>query len=266
MVKDEELERICFNCNNFFPACMDEATEFGICLNDQEFEPFINELLENSNYTCCQDLVERKKFSGENEACPDFSEVEVEESIEIDDDSEFGRELISSIKSGQFNQEKLNELLIKEQIRNIDWKTVPVEKYAKQLKNPKPEERNAAISSLAALIAYGNKAAFQELFNFFRQLPPPKTIEEVHFKKDLLRHLELANPRTALTQFLLSELYNTPSNNTTRQWISAIFRFLEHSPFEEVREPLEKMLSDKQFSYRLKQKIKDILYRGKTII
>jgi hypothetical protein len=116
------------------------------------------------------------------------------------------------------------------------------------------------------LITLGNKAAFRELFTFFRHLSPPKTIEEVHFKKDLLRHLESAGSRTALTKFLLDELYNTPSNNTTRQWISAIFRFLEYSPLEEVREPLEKMLSDNRFSYRLKQKIKDILYRGKTII
>jgi hypothetical protein len=140
-MKYEKLERICFNCNNFFSASMDEVTEFGICLNDQEFEPFIHEMLENLNYSCCQDLVERKKFSGNDDACPDFSEVELEEIIEIDDDSEFGRELIASIKSGQFNQEKLDELLFNEQIRNIDWKTVPVEKYASQLKSPNPARK-----------------------------------------------------------------------------------------------------------------------------
>lgn len=229
-------------------------------MNDKEFEPFIEELLDNSNYACCQDLIDSKKFTGDREACPDFSEVEIGESVEIDENSEFGRELISSIKSGKFDSEKLKELLIKEQIRNIDFKTFPVDKYCRQLKSPKAEERDAAVSSLGALIACGNKSAFQELFKFLRQLPPPNTIEEVHFKKHILRHLEYSEFSTSLTKFLLDELYNTQSNNTTRQWISAILHFLEQCPVEEIREPLEKMLSNKRFSYRIKRKIKGILY------
>ncbi len=260
-MEKEELERVCFNCNHFFPASIQGPTEFGICLNDKEFEPFIDELLDNSNYACCQELIDRKKFTGESEACPDFSEAEIEESIEIDENTEFGRALISSIKSGEFDSEKLEELLIEEQIRNIDFKTLPVDQYSKQLKSPKQEEQDAAMSTLGALIAQGNKAAFKELFKFLQQLPLPKTIEEVHLKKDILRNLEYSEPRTSLTRFLLDELYNTPSNNTTRQWISAILRFLEHFSGEEIHEPLKKMLKDKRFSYRLKQKIKNILYQ-----
>jgi len=260
VAKKEELERICFNCNHFFPASMEEPTEFGICLNDKDFEPFIDELLGNSHYACCQNLIDSKKFTGNREACRDFSEVEIGESIEIDENSEFGRELIFAIKSGQFNSKTLKELLVKEQIRNIDLKSLPVDQYSKQLKSSKPEERDAAISSLGALIANGNEAAFEELFNFFQKLPPPKTIKEVHLKKHILRHLEYSEFRTSLTQFLLDELYNTPSNNTTRQWISAILQSLERSQCEEIGEPLKKMLSDNRFSYRLKQKIKKILY------
>lgn len=259
-MEKEELERVCFNCNHFFPAGRQGPTEFGICLNDKEFEPFIDELLDNSNYACCQELIDQKKFTGEREACSDFSEVEIGESIEIDENTEFGRALISSIKSGKFNIETLEELLIEEQIRNIDFKTLPVDQYCKKLKSPKREEQDAAISTLGALIAQGNKAAFQELFKFFQQLPPPKTIGEVHLKKDILRNLEYSKSRTKLTRFLIDELYNTPSNNITRQWISAIFRFLEHFSGEEIREPLKKMLKDKRFSYRLKQKIRNILY------
>jgi hypothetical protein len=33
----EELDRTCFNCNQFFPALMYGPTELGICLNDKEF-------------------------------------------------------------------------------------------------------------------------------------------------------------------------------------------------------------------------------------
>lgn len=251
----EELDRICQNCNNFFPSTIDEITDFGICLNDKEFEPFIDELLENYNYAYCQKLVDRKKFSGEKEACSDFSQVDI---CEV---SEFADELISSIKSGQLHKELLEDLLIKEQIRNIDFKTLPVEMHVKQLTSANSEERDTAISTLGALIAKGNKAAFQGLFKFFKQLPAPKTIEEVHFKKEILRHLELGDTKMSLTRFLIDELYNTPSNNTTRQWISSIFRFIERSPYEEIHEPLEKMLNDNRFSYRLKQKVKNILYR-----
>jgi len=46
----EVLVRKCSNCASFFPASMEDATEFGICLNDEEFEPFIEELLGNPNF------------------------------------------------------------------------------------------------------------------------------------------------------------------------------------------------------------------------
>lgn len=34
----DEKGRICFDCSHHFPATVDEPTEFGIRLNDQEFE------------------------------------------------------------------------------------------------------------------------------------------------------------------------------------------------------------------------------------
>ena len=80
-MKKEVIERICFNCNQFFPASMDEETEYGICLKDGDFEPFIDELLENSNYSSCQNLVNTKKFLGERKGCENYEEIE---SIEIE--------------------------------------------------------------------------------------------------------------------------------------------------------------------------------------
>lgn len=256
-MEKEELERICYNCERFFPAIREGPTEFGICLDDEEFDPFIEELLGNYNYACCQDLIDRRKFSGEREACCEFSEIK--EFIEIDENTEFGSELISSLKSGRFSIEVLKELILEEQLRNIDFTTFPVDRYSRQLKSPRSEKRDAAISILAGLIAHGNEAAFQEVFTFFQGLPSPVTIEEVHFKRDILTCLERSSLRKSLTPFLLDELYKTPSNNTTRQWISDILRFLKYFSLEEAREPLEKMLSDRRFSYRFKQKIKDIL-------
>jgi hypothetical protein len=252
----EELEKVCWNCNHFFPATMGEATEFGICLNDEEFEPFIEELLENSNYAPCQDLIDRKKFEGDREACEEFEEME---SIEIDDNTPLGRELSRLIEAGKLTPEMFEEALLEEQIRNIDWTTMPVDQYEAQLKDPALENRRKAISSLGAMISLVNKEAFVVLFKFLKGLPPPETIEDVHFKKEILRHLDRSETREVLLPYLIDELYRISSNNTTRQWISDIFRFLEYSPIELVREPLEQMMKDKRFSYRLKQKMKNIL-------
>ncbi len=252
----EKLEKICWNCTHFFPATMEEATEFGICLNHEEFEPFIEELLENSDYSCCQDLVDRKKYEGDREACEDYEETE---GIEIDDDSPLGRELRRLIEAGELTPETFEQALLEEQIRNIDWTTMPVDKYEAKLKDPSPGKRQEAISSLHAMISLGNKQALLALVNFLRGLPLPETIEEVHFKKDILRRLDRPETREVLIPYLIDELYQIPSNNTTRQWISEIFRFLEYSPIELIRDPLEQMINDKRFSYKLKLKMKSIL-------
>lgn len=252
----EELERICWNCTHFFPAIIGEATEFGICLNDEEFEPFIEELLENSNYDSCQEIIDRKKFDGEHGACKEFEETE---NLEIDDNSPLGRELSRLSKAGELTRETIEQALLEEQVRNIDWATMPVDQYEALLKDPNPENRRKAISSLSGMISLGNKEAFVVLFHFLKDLAPPQTIEEVHFKKEILKQLDRSETRKILLPYLIDELYQTKSNNTTRQWISDIFQFLESSPIESVREPLELMMKDKRFSYRLKKKIKNVL-------
>lgn len=253
-----ELDRICANCNNFFPDTMDYPTEMGICLNDEEFEPFIDQILQG-NYACCQKLVDCKKFPGEREVCPEYSEADMSNCIEIDENTEFGREFFSAVQSGQLTREKFQELLAKEQLRNTDFRTMAVEPYSKKLHGNSPKERDTAISTLGALIANKNKAAFELLFEYYQQVPIPKTIEDVHFKKDILAQLDHSEFRVSLIPWITKELYDTPSNNTTRQFISAILRVFERAPQEEVREPLEKMLSDKRFSSRLKKKMKYIL-------
>ena len=259
MKKEElDLEAICFNCNQFFLISMDEPTEFGICISDKVFEPFIDELFENPKTASCQDLIACKKFSGEKEACEDFEELE---SMEIDDNSPLGVELSRLSKTGELNIESFKMAILEDQIANIDWKKMPVDKSAAKLKSSNLKERNAAISNLAALINLGNIDAFNELFSFFKQLPAPKTIKEVHFKMELLRHLTLSDKETILVPHLIDELNRTPSNNTTRQYISKIFQFLEHAPLEDVEGPLEKMLEDKRFSYKFKKKIENILYQ-----
>lgn len=256
-MEEGKLEAICFNCNQFFPTSMNEPTEFGICLNDQAFEPYIEKLLEDPETAPCQELIHCKKFSGEQKACDDFEEID--EGIEIDDNSPLGVALSRLIGTGELNRDSFNAALVEEQIRNIDWKTMPVDQYVTRLHSSDQQEQQAAISSLGGLIGHDNVEAFHELFLFFKQLPSPTTIQEVYFKIELLRYLNRSSTKTVLIPELIDELYQTVSNNTTRQWITEIFRFFEFCPEEVIREPLENMLRDKRFSYRLKKKMKKIL-------
>jgi hypothetical protein len=205
-------------------------------------------------------LIEEKKFPGERKGCPDFQQME---SFEIDDDSPLGRELWRLIDSGELSPETSQRALLEDQIRNIVRSTMPVDKQVSQLRDRDPSVRHKALSSLGAMMALGNEDAFRAMHAFLKDLPPPSTVSEVHFKREVLERLRYSERRELLVPDLVAELYRTRSNNTTRQWITDIFHFLSTLPLEKVREPLEKMLKDKRFSYRLKSKIRDILAAGR---
>ncbi|MCD4747543.1 MAG: hypothetical protein K8R58_14705 [Bacteroidales bacterium] len=259
--KNEEFEltRICCNCNNFFPAELPGPSDYGICLNDKEFEPFIEEIVDNENLDCCKELIEQKKFRDDKEACENYSEVEIDDDIGVDDESVLGQIVSSSFKNGEFDKETFEQLLFEEQVLNIDFSTLPTDKYVEKLKSSDPVIIGQGINSLGGLIYQGNKTAFKDLFQYLKSLPTIKTVDDVHLRMDILHQLSNNNFRDLLTKFLIDEIYNTPSNNTTRQWFTRIFTFFTSCPKEDILEPLENMLKDKRFSYRLKQKIKDVL-------
>jgi len=127
------------------------------------------------------------------------------------------------------------------------------------LESPSSEVRLKAIETLAGFTSFKNEETSELLINFFRNIPPPKTLQEVHFKIKVFGFVNRREFRKELVPVLVKDLYNTSSNNTTRQWITEIFRFFQICSIEDIREPLEKMLKEKRFSYRIKNKIKEIL-------
>lgn len=245
---DEELTKVCMNCQSYYPDQLDEATEFGICLNDSDFEPYLDELLEKQNFNCCKELIARKRFNGNREACEDFEMVEIEE------DPILGQELEELAKDDNINEETVKEIFFAHSLRSRS-----VEEYAKKLESQNLEVRLQAIETLAGFASFKNKEASKLLLNFFRNIPPPKTLEEVHFKIKVFGFVNRKEFRKELVPVLVKDLYNTSSNNTTRQWITEIFRFFQRCSIEDIKEPLEKMLKEKCFSYRIKNKIKEIL-------
>jgi len=252
--ENEELDRICINCNSFFPA-ETTPTEYGICLMDGTFDPHIEELLENNNYDCCMDLIEKLKFDGNREVCKDFEPVE---GIEIDDGT--AAKIMELKANNNLNKESLKELLFIEAVEKIDWKNHPVDSYIELLQSGKKENVRSGINSLGALIAQCNEKAFTALYEFFKKLPSALSLEDVYLKIDILEKLNRRDRREDVFDCLVGELYKSPSNNTTKKLIQKIFRIMESIPLDIKREQLGKMLKDKRFSFRLKEKMKGMLH------
>jgi hypothetical protein len=78
---DEEsvLMKICTNCIQFFPL---EEYEFekGVCLLDEDLEPYIHDILEMRDLSYIKNLIESKLIDWEQEACENFDPVEVDPS------------------------------------------------------------------------------------------------------------------------------------------------------------------------------------------
>ena len=157
-------------------------------------------------------------------------------------------------KNDNINEETVEEIFLAYSLRNRS-----VEEYAKKLESPGSEVRLKAVETLAGFASFKNKEASELLINFFRNIPPPETLEEVHFKIKVFGFVNRGEFRKELVPVLVKDLYNTSSNNTTRQWITEIFRFFQRCSIEDIGEPLEKMLKEKCFSFRIKNKIKEIL-------
>ena len=254
-----ELVRVCSNCNYSFPSepC---GSDFAICLNDPEFEPYLDELSENQDFSRCQDLVKQKRFSWEQEACPDFDPVE--DTIDSESFSpKLSREIENLHNEGRLTAETFQQALFEDMVDRIDWAKAPVENYVERLNNAKtPKAREKAVRSLGGLISLNNKAAFHALYAYLKDLPPPTTVEQTHLRIEILRHLAYTrSSEKKLARLLVKDLFRTPSNGTTRGWYTAVFRFFESSFFDIAEKALAPMLDSKEFSYRVKKRVKTIL-------
>lgn len=84
-------------------------------------------------------------------------------------------------------------------------------------------------------------------------------MEQARFKAETMKHFRGQESNHDLLEMLLSDLENTVSSNSTRQWINAILNFLSRVPLERIEDRLQSMVDRKVFSYRLKKRVLDIL-------
>jgi len=243
----EEQPRICMDCGYFHLERTDNVTEFGICGNDPAIEPFTDEIVEDRIGAECRAYFERKKFSGNRESCADFEEIE-----ELDDAKLSER--LGELAHGKPEDREIGAALLLHVLGNK-----PVDDIAEQLAGGSLDVRRAAIDNLSGLIAMGNREAMSLAVDFFKNLPPPSSLEEVHFKILTFEKINHLVNRMQMIPILVDDLLHTRSDNATRLWISAIFRFLESCPANALREPLRKVLESDKISYRIKRKVRDIL-------
>jgi len=69
----------------------------------------------------------------------------------------------------------------------VDFSKLPVKPHVQNLTSHDRQKRDLAITSLANFMNNGNAEAEAALLGFFKELGPPSTLDEVHFKKFVLR-------------------------------------------------------------------------------
>lgn len=228
-----EQDKICLYCNYFFPDSSVSEAGLGVCLKDEAFAPFINDIMESSGFASCYDLYLEKRFDGEKAACPDFEEAEI---IEVsDDDDIYGYILNETLK-----HQKVDDIIEKLYSSDID-----------QIKG--------TIESLSAYIVLGNNDAYKGLVNYYTGLPPADSLEDVHIRLRIINALSYKKSEKSTINALVNELCRTSSNNTTRQLYTEILKLLSKCPSELVKEPLLQLLETREYSYKMKKRILEII-------
>ena len=259
---DPELDRVCGNCNHSFPTSQGGSDE-AICLNDAEFEPYLDRLLDHADFDCCAELIARKQFPLDREACPDFDPLEG-----IGDDIEIASELSADVQDlaskGQLTPQTLKAVIAAEAFRRTDWSKAPVEEYVARLQAASTvQSRKEALNSIGWLIHAGNKAAFEALCAYLRSLPPARTPEDCHFRVEVLGQLSWRRETDReVAQLLVEDLVQTPSNQHTRPWSTEAWRFFEKCSSDVAEEAFQPILTSPRFSYRIRRRVRRIIEYG----
>jgi len=255
---ENELERFCGNCQASHPAEPFQS-DFAICLNDPELEPYLDDILERQDFSGCQGLIKRIRFGWDREVCDDFDPVE-------DVGEEWSPELTAKVmklaESGNLTAEALEQAILVDAFERTDWSSAPIDRTVRNLREAKTlDRRKKAVRGFGLFIGHGNKAAFDALCEYLRALPPAETLEDKALRLEILRQLKATwEYKRELAHLLVEELLRTVSNNTTRGWYSEIFYFFERGcPPEITEETLPQMLDSPHFSYRIKRRVRAIL-------
>lgn len=250
--EESELMKICTNCNHFFPL-NEYKCKKGVCLLDDDLEPYLDDLFEMRDLSHIKDLIESKLIDCEQEACENFDPVEFDPSDDID----IGEDVLDEIRGETDPREIISKIFERDPLQMV--KFASMDQHKENLKSPDKGVREKALEQIANFASLKNLEAEEIFFEYYENLPPAETLEDANQRVDMLQRTKGLSDKERYGRLLVKELYRTKSNNTTRSLISEIFKILRIIPLKYIEEDLENMLKDKRFSYRLKRKMKNIL-------
>jgi hypothetical protein len=227
-----ELDKICQNCSSFIQDSNDLVIGLGICVEDEVFEPFLDEIMENADFSNCYEIYQKKRFNGEMEACDQYAEPEI---IEIPEG------------------EDIRGYLIYE-----NMKTQNVDEIIKYFYDSNLMIVNNAVSAISAYVHIGNKGAYEGLINYYMGLGPAESLEDVHLRIKIVDILSTRESENNTIAAYVNELARTPSNNTTRKLYSLILERLGKCPEDMTYRPLLELLEKRQYSYKIRKRIMEI--------
>lgn len=222
-----EFERICLNCCYFFQDTND--VHWGICINDEAFQPFMDGITENGDFSNCRELYQKKRYNGEIEACDQFEEPEV---LDIPDGMDF------------------KSWLWIEQMEHAN-----VEEVVRFLYDPDQELVERAISIISTYVRIGNKDAYEGFLEYYLSLGPAESLKDVHSRIEIVEILSSCESDQRTIKAYVHELARTPSNNTTRQLYYVILKRLNHCSADLVQKLLLDLLNKRKYGSRMESRI-----------
>jgi hypothetical protein len=231
-MESEEFDRICQNCSNFIQDSEDLLAGLGICIIDENFEPFLDEIFENGDFSKCYELYLNKRFHGDREPCEQF---ELPEYLEIPEG------------------EDTNTYINVEQMKHAN-----VDEVVKYFYDTDKAIVKRAIWTIEPYFYMENEGAYEGLINYYMSLGPAESLDEVHFRVEVVGILSSTKEKKRTIDALINELYRTPSNNTTNQLYRKILEVLKRCPLETVEDPLLELLAKKKYSPKMKNRILEV--------
>ncbi|TAH60755.1 MAG: hypothetical protein EWM50_06385 [Gottschalkiaceae bacterium] len=228
-----QFDEVCQNCNYFIQDSNDLRAGLGVCLKDDIFQPFHYEILENANFSECYDLYLEKRFDGLREVCNLYEEINL---IDISEN------------------EAPEAILTVEQMRTSNLDNVVNDLYDSDL-----ELVNRAVRTVISYAYIGNTSALKGLLNYYMSLGSAVSLEDVYLRIKIIEMLSSKKIDKDIVSAYINELARTPSNNTTRQLYTKILDCLKRCPLEMVEEPLIDLLNEKEFSYKIKKRIMEVM-------
>jgi len=208
----------------------------GVCMRDEAFSPFEEEIYENCSFASCNDLYMKKRYDGNREACSQYDEAEI---IEIPDDE---------LDEGELNAD---EVIAGLKNQNVDGMLA-------ELYDSDRSRLNRIVEALRTYICFDNESAYQGLLNYYYQLPAAEELEDVHTRVRIVDVL-MRRKDTDTLLALVNELKRSPSNNVTRQLYTKILEEFRRFPLELRSDPIEELLLEKKFRPKIKKRIEELL-------